>query len=43
MNGATTGHDAGDAVGCQGNVAQQHASVDGPVVDTLGGGDTGCS
>jgi hypothetical protein len=24
-----------DAVGCEGDVAQQHASVDGPVVHTL--------
>lgn len=35
VDGATTADNAGDAVGRQGNVAQQHASMNGPVVNTL--------
>src|SRR5690606_8230835 len=34
-DGATTGHDAGHALRGQRHVAQQHAGVDGEVVDAL--------
>lgn len=35
VDGAAARHDAGDAVGSEWNVAQQHAGVDGPVVNAL--------
>lgn len=35
MDGASSGDDAGDAVGCQGDVPQQHASMDGEIVHAL--------
>ena len=35
MDGASAGDDAGDAIGRQGDVPQQHASMDGEVVHAL--------
>ena len=40
MDGASSGDDAGDAVGRQGDVPQQHASMDGEVVHALQAGIT---
>ena len=35
MNGASSGDNAGDSLGCEGDVAKQHSSMDGEVVNTL--------
>lgn len=37
VDGAAPRHNARDAVGCEGDVAQQDTCVDRPIVDTLWG------